>query len=81
MMDEPMNDVTQQPTTPDPDELASLRTELEQLRGDLNSAREELSKTKQLNFTLARQLDVSRGKIPSIETQLNDLFGGGEKRG
>ena len=81
MMDEPMIDEVQQPITPDPDELASLRTELEQLRGDLNTAREELSKTKQLNFTLARQLDVSRGKIPSIETQLNDLFGGGEKRG
>lgn len=55
-------------------ERNSLKTELEGTNADSKRMIEELAKTKELNYTLARQLDVSR-EHKSSEDMLHELFG------
>lgn len=54
-------------------ERNSLRTENEQLRADAATRAEELKKTKELNFTLARKIDTS-SKKQSAEEIMNEIF-------
>lgn len=54
-------------------ERDSLRTENEQLRADAATRADELKKTKELNFTLARKIDVSNKK-QSAEEIMNEIF-------
>lgn len=54
-------------------ERDSFKSENEKLRADFNKNREELKKTKELNFTLARRMDNSADK-KSAEEIMNDLF-------
>lgn len=55
-------------------ERNSLKTELEGTNADSKRMLDELAKTKELNYTLARQLDVSREQ-KSSEDMLHELFG------
>lgn len=55
-------------------ERNSLKTELEGTNADSKRMLDELAKTKELNYTLARQLDVSR-ELKTSEDMLHELFG------
>lgn len=54
-------------------ERDSFKEENEKLKADYKESSEELQKTKKLNFTLARSLDVS-GKTKGVEDTLHDMF-------
>lgn len=82
-MDENTNNVTEVTLTPE--EIAALQTQVtdltaerDSLKSELGSKNDELAtiktelqKTKELNFTLARQTTVPK---QSVEDILNDIF-------
>ena len=55
-------------------EISSLKSENETLKAGSSKLEEDLKKTKELNFTLARQIDTDKN-IPSFEDTLHDCFG------
>ena len=55
-------------------ERDSLRDENQALKDEQKKTGEELQRTKTLNFTLARSIDVSRGKEASAEETLHNMF-------
>ena len=55
-------------------ERDSLREEYNSLKEEQKKTGEELQRTKQMNFTLARSLDVSKGKTTSAEETLHNMF-------
>lgn len=61
-------------------ELASFATDNKGLEEDVSRLKEELVKTKELNFSLARKLNVSGQKAASAEDILHNMFGKGEKK-
>ena len=58
-------------------ERDSFKTENEQLKAELLEAKTEMKKTKELNFTLARQINTKPEK--SAEDILHEMFIGGKK--
>ena len=54
-------------------ELNSLRTENETMKAGTAKLENELKETKELNFTLARQVDTSKDR-PTFEDTLHDIF-------
>ena len=54
-------------------EIASLKTENETFKVGAEKLESELKETKQLNFTLARQVDTSKDR-PTFEDTLHDMF-------
>ena len=58
-------------------EISSLKTELEENILKLKAANEELAKTKELNFTLSRQVAREQAAVDT-ETALHSIFGKGE---
>lgn len=54
-------------------ERDSFRSENDTLKNQLAAAREELQKTKELNFTLSRRIDG--GKKKTLEENLAEVFG------
>ena len=54
-------------------EITSLKTENETLKAGSGALEAELKKTKELNFTLARQVDASQNRV-SFEDTLADAF-------
>ena len=54
-------------------EIQSLKTENETFKAGSEKLEKELSETKQLNFTLARQIDTSKNR-PSFEDTLQEIF-------
>lgn len=54
-------------------EISSLKTENETLKAGSGALEAELKKTKELNFTLARQVDTGAHR-PSFEDTLADAF-------
>lgn len=54
-------------------ERDSFKEENEKLKADYKESSDELQKTKKLNFTLARSLDVS-GKNKGVEDTLHAMF-------
>ena len=54
-------------------EINSLKTENETLKAGSGALEAELKKTKELNFTLARQIDSSKDR-PSFEDTLAEAF-------
>ena len=54
-------------------EIASLKTENETFKVSTEKLENELKETKQLNFTLARQVDTSKDR-PTFEDTLHDMF-------
>lgn len=61
-------------------ELASFNTDNKGLEEDITRLKEELVKTKELNFSLARKLNVSGEKATSAEDILHTMFGKGETK-
>lgn len=55
-------------------EIASLKTELEETLSKLATQGEELKKTKELNFTLGRQV-AKENTAADIEESLHNIFG------
>lgn len=55
-------------------ERDSLREENQSLKDEQKKTGEELQRTKTLNFTLARAIDISKGKQASAEETLHDMF-------
>lgn len=55
-------------------ERNSLKTELECANSDSKKMLDELAKTKELNYTLARQLDFTK-ETKSSEDMLHEMFG------
>lgn len=55
-------------------ERNSLKTELEGANSDSKKMLDELAKTKELNYTLARQLDFTK-ETKSSEDMLHEMFG------
>ena len=55
-------------------EISSLKSENETLKAGSTKLEDDLKKTKELNFTLARQIDTKKN-IPSFEDTLHDCFG------
>lgn len=55
-------------------EISSLRSENETLKSGTTKLEEDLKKTKELNFTLGRQIDTSKNQA-SFEDTLHDCFG------
>lgn len=55
-------------------ERNSLKTELEGVNADSKRMLEELAKTKELNYTLARQLDFTK-ETKSSEDMIHEMFG------
>lgn len=53
----------------------SYKTENDELRKRADAAEDELKKTKALNFTLARKINVETRKRQAEEV-LNEMFGG-----
>lgn len=58
-------------------ERDSLKAENETLSGSLSGAQQELKKTKELNYTLARQ--ISRDPQQDAESVLHNMFAKGGK--
>lgn len=56
-------------------ELNSLKTENDTIKETITKREEELKKTKELNYTLARQVDSSKSKM-SFEDALHGLMKG-----
>jgi len=54
-------------------ERDSFRSENDTLKNQLAAARDELQKTKELNFTLSRRIDG--GKKKTLEENLAEVFG------
>ena len=54
-------------------EISSLKSENETLKAGSSKLEEDLKKTKEVNFTLARQIDSSKN-LPSFEDTLHDMF-------
>lgn len=67
-------DASRTSTTNHEAEVGSLKKELEELNHKLTAQTEELKKTKELNFTLGRQV-ANINASTSIEESLHDLFG------
>lgn len=59
-------------------ELESFRKENEAQKGIITNQEEELKKTKELNYTLARSVDSSKNKM-SFEDALHGLLKGENK--
>lgn len=57
-------------------EINSLKTENNSFKETITKREEELKKTKELNYTLARQVDSSKSKM-SFEDALHGLIKGG----
>lgn len=55
-------------------EKESLKKENDEFRSQLQSSTEELKKTKELNYTLARSLDVSKKKKVNSEQLISSMF-------
>lgn len=55
-------------------EISSLKTENENLKAGTSKLEDDLKKTKELNFTLGRQIDASKN-LPSFEDTLHECFG------
>lgn len=55
-------------------ERNSFKDENEKLREEIKDLRSEMKKTKELNFTLARTVDQSKGREMSAEDILHDMF-------
>lgn len=55
-------------------EKESLKKENDDFRSQLQSSTEELKKTKELNYTLARSLDVSKKKKVNSEQLISSMF-------
>lgn len=55
-------------------ERDSFQTELEGLRKEFDSLKDEHKRTKEMNFTLARKLNVEDKKAQSVEDILHDMF-------
>lgn len=54
-------------------QIASLKQENENIKAGSEKLESELKETKQLNFTLARQVDTSKNR-PSFEDTLHEMF-------
>ena len=54
-------------------EISSLKSENETLKAGSTKLEDELLKTKEMNFTLARQVDASQNR-PTFEDTLHDCF-------
>ena len=54
-------------------EIKSLKLENETIKAGSEKLENELKETKQLNFTLARQVDTSKNR-PSFEDTLHEMF-------
>ena len=54
-------------------EINSLKTENETFRAGSEKLEKELKETKELNFTLARNMDSSKNR-PTFEDTLHDMF-------
>ena len=54
-------------------EIKSLKTENETFKAGSEKLEKELAETKQLNFTLARQVDTSNNR-PTFEDTLHEMF-------
>lgn len=61
-------------TTDHEAEVSSLKKELEEVNAKLSTQAEELKKTKELNFTLGRQV-ANVNASASIEESLHEMFG------
>ena len=59
-------------------EIKSLKKELEEVKSNNETLAGDLKSTKELNFTLARQIDTSKNK-PSFEDALLGAFGTKQK--
>lgn len=57
-------------------ERDSFKEENESLKSEKEKLNTELSNTKKLNFTLARQVDTSGKNKASVEDTLHAMFGG-----
>lgn len=55
-------------------ERNSFQTELEGLRKEFDSLKDEHKRTKEMNFTLARKLNVEDKRAQSVEDILHDMF-------
>lgn len=55
-------------------ELASFATDNKGLEEDVSRLQEELAKTKEMNFSLARKLNVSSQKAASTEDIIHNMF-------
>ena len=54
-------------------EIASLKTENEQFKTGNQKLEADLKEAKELNFTLARQIDTTKDR-PTFEDTLHDIF-------
>ena len=54
-------------------EISSLKSENETLKAGSTKLEDELKKTKEMNFTLARQIDTDKNR-PTFEDTLHDCF-------
>ena len=54
-------------------EINSLKKENETFKAGSEKLEKELKETKEMNFTLARQIDTSKSR-PSFEDTLHDMF-------
>jgi len=61
-------------TTDHEAEVSSLKKELEEVNAKLSTQAEELKKTKELNFTLGRQVANVNASV-GIEESLHEMFG------
>lgn len=59
-------------------EINSLKKELEELKQNHTAQTEELKKTKELNFTLGRQVNTIHNTV-DVEQALHSLYGRKEK--
>lgn len=59
-------------------ERDSFKSENDQLKNDYKKSSEELKKTKELNFTLSRKVNIDAER-KSAEEILNDMFPTGRK--
>lgn len=57
-------------------EISSLKTENESFKETITKREEELKKTKEVNYTLARQVDSSKNRM-TFEDALHGLIKGG----
>lgn len=55
-------------------ERNSFKEENDKLRDEIKEIKAEMKKTKELNFTLARTVDQSKGAAQSAEDILHDMF-------
>lgn len=59
-------------------EISSLKKELEENRITIEEGKKDLAATKELNYTLARQVNTQKDR-KSFEDTLHDIFGKGGK--